>query len=505
MDYDAVQDVRPGQGTCDALDQAGPSSSYRDVASVAREPISPPLTVPMNSKELPDLDTSVAGLHPAFDAQSRSEFSPYDHDDTSSIDWHSDGTLLDWASPTSTLLDHSDLAASTSSGKTGFFDIHTFGSTPFRDLESEPPPGSLADPLSLIHHDSGRPLWQQPNGFEDAMDLDPLPLTPPSPHSDAFCLPPPQPSSIQASGVCSSLENHGFFPSSPSRRYHSSLPDFDSPDLGFMTPVPHSPRGPYLTLPDLEMADERFPPSSPLSPQIDLPSFPGSEAFDQPVTTISPSLLGPPPPSEEEGLGLFVRPSAVEPPLARSPSPDQDDFRFLDVQLDPLSSNLDNDEFLQLRALRNRALDAERAARLREEYLAERVESASHALLPSVLEEDGVLDDPQEKRARKHDLHVAMDLRAEARKARKREKQRSKEIGLLLELKMCEGGFSMLGFGDGPGDAKHLVASMVMKRRDTSRPLANRKAASSVRSSSKTSLSRSVSHEDLSEALMDIE
>ncbi|CAL1703102.1 unnamed protein product [Somion occarium] len=364
---------------------------------------------------------------------------------------------------------------------------------------------SLADPLSLIHHDSGRPLWQQPNGFEDAMDLDPLPLTPPSPHSDAFCLPPPQPSSIQASGVCSSLENHGFFPSSPSRRYHSSLPDFDSPDLGFMTPVPHSPRGPYLTLPDLEMADERFPPSSPLSPQIDLPSFPGSEAFDQPVTTISPSLLGPPPPSEEEGLGLFVRPSAVEPPLARSPSPDQDDFRFLDVQLDPLSSNLDNDEFLQLRALRNRALDAERAARLREEYLAERVESASHALLPSVLEEDGVLDDPQEKRARKHDLHVAMDLRAEARKARKREKQRSKEIGLLLELKMCEGGFSMLGFGDGPGDAKHLVASMVMKRRDTSRPLANRKAASSVRSSSKTSLSRSVSHEDLSEALMDIE
>ena len=44
--------------------------------------------------------------------------------------------------------------------------------------------------------------------------------------------------------------------------------------------------------------------------------------------------------------------------------------------------------------------------------------------------------DVLEKPARKRDLHALMDARAEARRMRKLQKQRSKEIGALLDFKM---------------------------------------------------------------------
>ncbi|KAH9915752.1 uncharacterized protein B0H18DRAFT_1040303 [Fomitopsis serialis] len=65
-----------------------------------------------------------------------------------------------------------------------------------------------------------------------------------------------------------------------------------------------------------------------------------------------------------------------------SPPPDGDDLQFLDIQLGPASTNLEVDEFLQLRAVRRRALSAERAARSAEAKLAELVRTAAKALLP---------------------------------------------------------------------------------------------------------------------------
>lgn len=76
---------------------------------------------------------------------------------------------------------------------------------------------------------------------------------------------------------------------------------------------------------------------------------------------------------------------------------------------------------------------------------------------------DDIFDDDT-KRLRKHDLHVAMDMRAEARWARKREKQRSKEVGALLDLK------TERGVAPGKGAMRsiaQLVANMVLCRRDT--------------------------------------
>ncbi|KAH9912080.1 uncharacterized protein B0H18DRAFT_1127676 [Fomitopsis serialis] len=64
-----------------------------------------------------------------------------------------------------------------------------------------------------------------------------------------------------------------------------------------------------------------------------------------------------------------------------SPPPDGDDLQFLDIQLGPASTNLEVDEFLQLRAVRRCALSAERAARSAEAKLAELVRTAAKALL----------------------------------------------------------------------------------------------------------------------------
>ncbi|KAK7679618.1 hypothetical protein QCA50_017329 [Cerrena zonata] len=438
-------------------------------------------------------------------------FLQYDHDDASSIDWHSDSTHNDndWASPTSTLLDHADLGSGISSTKVQFFDMQPFETTPFHDLDTEPPPSSTLDHSSFFHPMPQSIPWQPYQHYCDPMDLDPLDIAPHSPHPQAPPLPHEEPSSQQDAQLRKprfhSPEEDDFVPSSPSGRFHRSLPDFDSLEDAFMTPVPHSPRGASLSLPDLVPDDEPF---STYHAHDEHPLFPGAENLYRGLPeTISPALLGPPPPSEEEGLGLFVRPSGVEPPLVRSPSPDQDDFRFLDVQLDPMATKLDVDEFLNLRALRNRALDAERVARRREEIISERVEKACHALLPTTLEQEGVVDRSSETRARKHELHIALEARAEARKARKREKQRSKEIGLLLELKMRgqDDDFLMMGYGDGPVNVKQLVANMLMKRGDTSRPLANRGRTMASRPASRlSSLSRSVSYEDLSESLENI-
>lgn len=251
---------------------------------------------------------------------------------------------------------------------------------------------------------------------------------------------------------------------------------------------PSSPRAFTTRLPEMEIEEDHLePPSSPHSPYREL--LPMDEDAFVPPSTISPSLLGPP--QSSEGLGLFIQPSSIDPPLARSPSPDEDDLQFLDIQLDPASTHLQLDEFLQLRALRRRHLDAERDARSCEAELAERVSLATNALLPS-----NATSDPAEKHARKHEMHVAMEMRAEAKRTRKREKQRSKEIGALLDLKMER---NVLQGKSVMRSVAQLVANMVLKRRDVYRPLASRKPASAVPLPTQSPLRASVSVEDLLE------
>ncbi|TCD60235.1 hypothetical protein EIP91_010523 [Steccherinum ochraceum] len=198
---------------------------------------------------------------------------------------------------------------------------------------------------------------------------------------------------------------------------------------------------------------------------FEVPSSPHSlhsDPEDEPYPTISPSLLSPAPETPDEGLGLFIQ---ADPPLCWSPSPVDDALQFLDIQFDPTISHLDVNEFLALWLLRRCALDGERDVRKCEALLNDRVAAASTALLPDTLAKAGVLDDLQEKCVRKHKLHVVTDLRNEARKDRKRKKQKSKEIGALLDIKMNGNGYSASRMGQAAFvDVRQLVASMTMCR-----------------------------------------
>jgi len=84
----------------------------------------------------------------------------------------------------------------------------------------------------------------------------------------------------------------------------------------------------------------------------------------------------------------------------------------------------------------------------------------------------------------------AVHLRAEARRTRKREKERSREVGALLRLKLGDRvqvqpqtTLSSTSSGDdvsaGPrrmiSNLSQLVARMIFRRHETFRPLANRK------------------------------
>jgi len=142
--------------------------------------------------------------------------------------------------------------------------------------------------------------------------------------------------------------------------------------------------------------------------------------------------------------------------------------------------------------------------------LGERVSSTGNALLPPSHTDAGASDhfDTQmtedsgaEKCAWKHDLHIAMDMHAEAWRVRKCEKQRSKEVGVLLDLKMER------GIAPGKGaicSIAQLVANMVLRRRDIFRSLVNRKTTcSEPRPYLCSSLCYSVSAEDLFEGEMD--
>ncbi|EPS98320.1 hypothetical protein FOMPIDRAFT_1024649 [Fomitopsis schrenkii] len=341
----------------------------------------------------------------------------------------------------------------------------------------------------------------------DFMNIDSDPPEPSSPRPPlALLLPSGDDSDDSFSDTVISPEE-GPWSTSLSPTAYSDLRNTSNDPL-CITPIPRPPHQLLSTQPDISADAHAESPPSPAPLTLSLPVHHPQQTSEETIAeTVAPSLLSPPP-EVHEGLGLFLQPISVDPPLARSPSPDDDDLQFLDVQLDPTSTNLEVDEFLQLRAVRRRALTAERAARSAEAELAERVATAARGLLPasqatSSTESDVDMDlvdaedmfDDDAKRLRKHDLHVAMDMRAEARRTRKREKQRSKEVGALLDLKMER------GVAPGKGAMRsiaQLVANMVLRRRDTFRPLANRKTGAVRGPYVRTPLASCVSSDDLS-------
>ncbi|TCD60404.1 hypothetical protein EIP91_010230 [Steccherinum ochraceum] len=424
-------------------------------------------------EQSPTSPESTWGYRSEASGSSSSSLSSYDRDSSSS-GWSSDSTEMDYSPSALSFHDFrppsSPRSKNSSLGLPPLPGLSTYSDTFLTDEFS--PSNS-----SQLHSSSSGLLWFEPSHYDTEMSVDPPSLPPPSPRTQSLHIP---------SLADSELDMPFMDTIMPVEDEDELAPPAAPPPLGQL----------FHSLISTWMDNTFEVPSSPHSPHSDLPGLPE----DEPYPTISPSLLSPAPETPDEGLGLFIQ---ADPPLRRSPSPEDDALQFLDIQFDPTISHLDVNEFLALRSLRRRALDGERDAREREALLIlnDRVAAASTALLPDALAEAGVLDDLQEKRVRKHELHVATDLRNEARKDRKREKQKSKEIGALLDIKMNGGGYSASGMGQAAFvDVRQLVASMTMRRREAARSLANRKSAAAHRPYLPSSLSSSVSVEDLREA-----
>ena len=317
-------------------------------------------------------------------------------------------------------------------------------------------------------------------------------------------------------------------PSSPHRRPLNDLYEA-MPPFGDVCPTP-VPRSPHRSPFSLHDFDE--PPNSPHSPHPSLPEIEGffPEHPDVVVDTISPSLLGGAP-DLEDSLRLDLRPLS-DPPYMRSPSPDEDDLGFLDLQFDPESAQVETEEFLRLRALRKSALALERTARASEADLNDRITALASSLLPPPHDHDHdhhdhdhqtegapdpdamqTDDEPTpaptpelttDPRARKRELQVLMDMRADARRTRKAQKHRSKEIGALLDLKthapmLPIAGLPPVGGKGWTRSIAHLVAHMMFRRRERAKPLEGRVPASPEAGAARrrSSLEASVSAEDL--------
>ncbi|KAG6864627.1 hypothetical protein C0991_008192 [Blastosporella zonata] len=188
--------------------------------------------------------------------------------------------------------------------------------------------------------------------------------------------------------------------------------------------IPNSPSSPSLrsfsTLPALDEDDDD-------DDELMLPS-PGATLVSLPSADLGPST----------SLLLLE-----DEPLPRSPSPENYD-------VDPASvADSPNSDIRHLGELRSRSLNAERAARQLEQALMDQ---------------------------------GAVHQRWEARRARKKEKERGREIGAMLRLKVAEERERMSeGEREGEMSMKRrnsmekLVAKMMLRRNDMYRSLAHRK------------------------------
>lgn len=242
-------------------------------------------------------------------------------------------------------------------------------------------------------------------------------------------LPPPSSPSISRLGL-PDLSDDESHPESPSRRSYASLPDLDMDDH-----------------PDVLEFD-----APQLSPSHSLLSLPGADADDELLPPPPSNFKTPTPPQLPASRLLFID-DPRDVPLPRSPSPEDFDLTLvLDDDADP--------ELTKLYNLRKKSLAAERAARHAEAQL---IDAGS------------------------------VTLRAEATREKKKNKERSKEVGALLRIKLGDQVAvpeqkRSKGMMHG---ISHLVARMMFKRNETVRPLAHRKAGSKHSDYVKSSLSHS--------------
>ncbi|EIN08116.1 hypothetical protein PUNSTDRAFT_144539 [Punctularia strigosozonata HHB-11173 SS5] len=332
------------------------------------------------------------------------------------------------------------------------------------------------------------PNHRHPTFFFDEDDMDEMLPPPPSPSRRGFL-------SLE------DLEEEPptAVPGSPSRR--SSLPELEMDtdddadgrsDTPFVPeePPPGSPRRRFLSLEE----ESAIPPPSPFSAYCSHMQTPSPPPADLPAASTSSLLLVP---------GTTI---------SSSPPPDDPLLRELQIpaNLDPAS------ELARLCGLRARALAAERAERKIEAQLADRLARLSADILYSKPSLPSAWD-PFEAEARR-ELQAVMTLRAEAKRRRKRAKERGREVGALLSLRLrgeCPEGERTVEIVSGGGASKgptrsvsQLAAKMLFRRRESSaRLLANRRSAMDLETEKRngSSLSRSVSAEDLTQLVADLD
>lgn len=293
---------------------------------------------------------------------------------------------------------------------------------------------------------------------------------------------------------------------SPSRRLFAPLPELDLGEEPLFTqPSPFSPPQQLLSLPGADTDEDLIPTdlSSPNFIPEPLSSASTSTSTATSTSSSSPSFLSADPlavPPRTSSLLLIDDPNDI--PTPRSPSPENYD---LDIPLLLEEATSDDPDLKKLCELRRKAIAAERAARqLEAQTLLAQGAGASASGGAGIAAGAGGAAGAA----------VALHARAEARRVRKREKERSREIGALLRLKlggdaMGKGksqqgkekeGEQVVSARDGSvgstskrmiNSLSQLVARMMFRRNETSRPLANRKSAGR-RDYVKSSLSQSI-------------
>lgn len=258
-------------------------------------------------------------------------------------------------------------------------------------------------------------------------------------------------------------------------RYPNSLENYDSaetfalPDL-YDDPTNSPSLRSFSSLPELEMDEDPFF-SPPSSPGRTLLSLPGADTDDSllPSSSFSdasyPAIIDPTssfPHNNSNHSLLLIDDELTDDPIPRSPSPESG----FDHDVCAILEEYPDQDLQKLYDLRKRSQQAERLARQEE----------------AILMEEGPLH-----------------RRIEARMKRKREKERSKEIGALLRLKLklgvageaekTEVPLSHAKRGEGVGmdnptrsrkkiitSMAHLVARMIFRRHEMFPPLPNRKS-----------------------------
>ncbi|KAI9437061.1 hypothetical protein BJY52DRAFT_627670 [Lactarius psammicola] len=305
-------------------------------------------------------------------------------------------------------------------------------------------------------------------------------------------------------------------PSSPMRRTLGEL-HADDEDFLESSPLPQSPsRRSFSELPE-DTAMNGLSPSPPQSPLLagqPLLTLPGAEPDNSLIVSEPPvSEWSAPSSPRGSGLGLFLPIQA-----ASSNQPETSETHAVEPNLNfspEAIARVDAFEFEKLKSVRRRTWVSERKAKEDEVFHAKRAELLAGRLsvappVPSKLadfdERGGVsagadtdgtegppgepaqLDESDEKTIRSWLLYTEA-RRAEARRVRKREKERGRELQALLRLKLGEDpdaterttGSTATKVKPGKTaivSMPQLVARMIMKRRDTPRPFSPRRHGS---------------------------